>query len=414
MGYKYALSVTSQAAFCSTPIRLDSYNACQFGCAFCFAKSRGGNIFPSKLEVADAESLQRRFLRIRSGKLQSALDELLSSRVPIQLGGMTDPFSPWETKLRATLGLLQVLSREDYPTIISTKSVLVAEKPYLELIRDGNFYVRFSLTGASQDLATELEAGVPAAYERLNAMAELSKAGIPVSARVQPIIYGHEESTKQILLEAANSGARHVAVEHLKVPVERSLTQSKALERVLPHIKDRYLDLGARRVGREYVLPPARKLDGHEYLSSAARKLGIRYGYADNEFLLRNAFQSCCNGADLFLRDASIFKANILGLLKEGTQPERKFTRLQTKTLPSFPIDNYLNSRSRASVEEEMSPGERWRSLLRQKWNAKSWRGGPLSFWRVAETGRTDELGDKIFEIQDPTALSALRDGITA
>ncbi|MEM8575707.1 MAG: radical SAM protein [Pseudomonadota bacterium] len=404
MTYKYALSITSQASFCSTPIRLDTYSACQFGCAYCFAKSRGGNISKSQLNIASARVLKERLKRVRNGKAASALDVLLQMRVPIQLGGMTDPFSPWEEQHRASLELLRVLQEDYYPTLISTKSLIPSLKGYAEILRDGNFYVRISFTGATPDKATALEAGVPSSSDRFRAIEKLSNMGIPVSTRLQPLIPGQEEASARIIQSAANAGAKHVSVEYLKVPLENSMAQTRSLDRALPGIRDVYRNNGARRVGREYTLPPENKILGHELLSNSARALGIVYGYADNEFLLRNSFRSCCNAADLFLENAGAFDANILGVMKRGKGRQRKLLTLKEQEIPQFPMDNYLNSRSRPRLSKDATAKERWLSLLREKWNAPPWRGGPASFWQVHDTGERDIRGDKVFEIRDPLA----------
>ena len=106
--YKHALSITSQLPFCSVPLRLDTYSDCQFSCAFCFAKSRGGNLGNAPRTIANIGAIGNRLKRIAAGTIRSALDEMLEKRVPIQFGGMTDPFSPWELKIKATAEALKL------------------------------------------------------------------------------------------------------------------------------------------------------------------------------------------------------------------------------------------------------------------------------------------------------------------
>jgi len=403
MSYKHFISITSQLPFCSTPIRLDAYNSCQFGCTYCFAKSRGGNIASSKAELAKADLLSSRLRRVSKGNVSSALDEFLFMRVPIQFGGMSDPFSPWEEKHRATLRLLEVLKDFDYPTIISTKGTLFASDEYARLMRDGNFYVRVSITGAAHRVAGHLEAGVPDISSRLNALGRLASMGIPTSVRLQPIIPGHESSAAELLYGLAATGVRHVSGEYLKLPVEHSRSQSLSLERSLPGIRQSFERLGAVRVGREYVLPAQSKIIGHELLETTATELGLVYGYADNEFLLRNRFSACCNASDLFLRNASVFRSNILGILKSTKDAEAvKLSWLPETGLPAFPLDTYLNSRSRPKVAPGTSSKERWIALLRGKWNSSGWRGGPASFWMVEDTNEVDQNGDKVYALRDP------------
>ena len=411
MAYKYYLSVTSQAPFCSTPLRLDAYSACQFGCAYCFAKSRGGNISSSQLRIADAKTLQDRLARVRRGELCSALDELLARRVPIQFGGMTDPFSPWELRHSASLSLLSVLCDDDYPTLISTKSTIPALAEYADVLSRGNFYIRFSITGADEGLTRELEAGVASPTERLAALGTLAQKGVATSVRLQPLIVGHEDAAVDIIRAASEHGAKHVSAEYLKLPVEKALSQAKSLDRVLPRIRSEYISKGARRVGREYLLPAEEKLAGHEKLAVAANDVGLLYGYADNEFLLRNNFTSCCNASDQFLRGTSMFQGNILSTIKSSACSDIRFVELNLDHVTEFPMDNYLNSRSRVKLPSSATPKERWIALLRKKWNAPSWRGGPASFWGIVDTGKVDQNGDKIFKNIDTQSQQSLSSG---
>ncbi|MEO1551270.1 MAG: hypothetical protein AAFR93_12705 [Pseudomonadota bacterium] len=342
------------------------------------------------------------------GEIRSALDELLARRVPIQFGGMTDPFSPWELRHRASLALLSVLRDDDYPTLISTKSTIPAQAEYADLLKGGNFYVRFSITGADEGLASELEAGVVSPTERLIALGTLSQLGVATSVRLQPLVIGHEEAAVTIIRKASEYGAKHVSAEYLKLPVEKALNQAKSLDRVLPHIRSEYEARNARRVGREYLLPAEEKLIGHEKLAFAATDSGLLYGYADNEFLLRNKFAACCNASDQFLREASVFRGNILSIIKSSGRSEIKFTELIRDQVTDFPMDNYLNSRSRAKLAPTATARERWIALLRNKWNAPSWRGGPASFWGIVETGDFDRNGDKVFKNVDTQSQQRL------
>jgi DNA repair photolyase len=107
--YKHFATISSQVYFCSSPIRLDSYNRCQFGCTYCFSRSRSFDTSRPGLTVANPAAFSDRMARVSQGKIQSAFDEFLAARVPIQLGGLQDPFGSIELKHQVTLELLRVL-----------------------------------------------------------------------------------------------------------------------------------------------------------------------------------------------------------------------------------------------------------------------------------------------------------------
>ncbi|MCY3701539.1 MAG: hypothetical protein OXG16_02510 [Rhodospirillales bacterium] len=313
---------------------------------------------------------------------------------------MNDPFSPWEIKRNKTYQTLCVLSEFDYPTILSTKGTIIAESKYARVLAHGNFYVRVSASLVGASLADDLERGVPPLRERLSVCAKLASQNIPVSLRVQPVIPGFEEHISEIVREARSAGVRHITAEYLKLPLERSSRQSMVLERLLPGIYERYRKLGAKRVGRELVLPSTRKIEGLVEFQRRTRQAGLGYGFADNEFLYLNPFRSCCNGADRFLRNARFFEANILGMVKRqylGSQI--RFGLQGGDWLPNDSVFSHLNSRSRGS-HQHLSPRERYIEYLRSKWNGAGIRGGPSDYWGIVDSGEVDEEGNKVFALE--------------
>jgi DNA repair photolyase len=351
--------------------------------------------------MANPDSLRARLERVSRGEINSALDYFLMNRIPIQFGGMTDPFSEWELEHRISLYLLEILKKFDYPTIISTKGSIFGMTEYVDVLQRGNFYIRVSFTGAEPQLAQRLEAGVGDLACRLSAIEALASVGVPISARLQPLIPGHEESAERLMLQAARVGVRHVSVEYLKLPMERVTTQAKILDRELPNIREYFKLHSATRNGREFILPAEEKISGHDYLCEVARSHDIHYGHADNEFLLRNEFLSCCNGADLFLREASFFDTNLLGILRRSKWLKDMRFIVEENRLSEYSLDNYLNSRSRSNLGPAASGSDRWLDFLKKKWNAPSWRGGPTSFWKVMDTGKLDDNGNKIYSYED-------------
>ena len=160
-GYKHFASVSSQVYFCSSPIRLDSYNRCQFGCTYCFSRNRSTDTSAPGLKVANTVAFEHRLARVfYHGQIRSALDEFIQARVPIQLGGVQDPFSGLEFKHRVSLELLQVLRRYNYPTIISTKSTLVTQEPYFSVLKSITSWLDSLPRVYGKNVAATLKSGV--------------------------------------------------------------------------------------------------------------------------------------------------------------------------------------------------------------------------------------------------------------
>ena len=140
------LTLTSQFAFCGLPLRLDTYAGCAFQCKFCFARYRGGATAGETIRPADPASLRRTFGRALIDQKPGILAQFLRRRVPVHFGGMSDPFQPAEQRHRVTRSALEILGRFQYPTVISTRSVMIADAEYLPLLRDFPCVVQFSFS----------------------------------------------------------------------------------------------------------------------------------------------------------------------------------------------------------------------------------------------------------------------------
>src|SRR5581483_852296 len=141
--YKYALGLTSQLYFCSIPLRLDSYNNCAYSCGYCFARTRQGFGRTKTLKFANPDALDKRLEDVTRGLCNSAVVDFLRQRIPIQLGGMSDPFSEAERRHGTSLEVMRVLARHKYPYVISTKGTVLGDQDYVNVLLDSNVYVRF-------------------------------------------------------------------------------------------------------------------------------------------------------------------------------------------------------------------------------------------------------------------------------
>jgi DNA repair photolyase len=112
---------------------------------------------------------------------------LIWSRMPLRLGSMTDCFSEFERQHRLTYRLLSTLSRYCYPYLILTKSALVAEDDYLEVLNSDIAYVQVTITTPYDDQAAVYEPGASSTTERLEAVKRLADAGFYVAVRINPM-----------------------------------------------------------------------------------------------------------------------------------------------------------------------------------------------------------------------------------
>jgi DNA repair photolyase len=405
------LTITSQFSFCGLPLRLDSYAGCGFRCSFCFARFRGGNSFGENIRPANPQALHRIFRRAFDPNTSSdgLLSQFLRRRVPVHFGGMSDPFQPSELRHRVTESFLRALAQFTYPTVLSTRSTLVAAEPYLSLLKKiEHLVVQFSFCSTRDRVAKQFEPYSPPPSELLAAMAAISESGIKVTCRWQPYIPSFSEPASEFASRVSSTGCRHIALEHLKVPVERNHALWTQLTTAAQRdFHSEYKAANALRDGREFVLPSIAKLPAILEAAKAARSCKMTFGAADNEFQYISDADCCCSGVDQFPGFENWFKHQIGYAVRKCRGTRITYDSVSREWAPTGSIDRFLNSRSRLSSRSEL-PGT-LRDHVRGRWNSSSAPGCPASFYGVAMTNQTTSSGLKAYS-WDQELLRSLRD----
>lgn len=199
---------------------LNPYRGCEHGCIYCFARPYHeylgfscGLDFETKLMAKpDAAQLLRA--------------ELASPRwnpEPIVMSAITDIYQPIEHKLGIARQCLQVMADCGQPVTTMTKSALVLRDIDLwsQLASKNAGRVTITLVTLDTDLAQQLEPRASSPMGRIRAIRELTKAGIPVSVNIAPIIPGLTDTELPAILKAvAEAGARSAAWVLLRLPYQ--------------------------------------------------------------------------------------------------------------------------------------------------------------------------------------------------
>ncbi|MGH8017122.1 MAG: PA0069 family radical SAM protein [Opitutaceae bacterium] len=197
---------------------LNPYRGCEHGCAYCYARPyheylgfSAGLDFESRIMVKeDAPTLLRSELMRKSWK-----------PAVLAMSGVTDCYQPVERKLEITRGCLEVLLEFRSPVGVISKNRLVARDADVlgELARLGAARVTLSITTLDAELARELEPRTSSPRDRLEAIRELTAAGVPVCVNVAPIIPGlNDHEIPGILEAAARAGAVGAGWTMLRLP----------------------------------------------------------------------------------------------------------------------------------------------------------------------------------------------------
>jgi DNA repair photolyase len=199
---------------------INPYRGCEHGCTYCYA--RPAHAFVGLSPGIDFES--KLFAKLNAAeRLREELGDPNYEPATIALGANTDPYQPIERTYRITRQILEVLNDCNHPVGIVTKSALVLrDLDILKPMAEKNLVkVAISVTTLDPKLARAMEPRAPTPAKRLHALEILSKAGIPTTVMVAPIIPALNDSEIEAILKAASAaGVESAGYVLLRLPLE--------------------------------------------------------------------------------------------------------------------------------------------------------------------------------------------------
>ncbi len=263
---------------------INPYRGCEHGCVYCFA--RPTHSYMGLSPGLDFES--KLFAKPDAAKL---LEKELSREGyqprTIAIGTNTDPYQPVERQWRIMREILEVLEARNHPVGIVTKSALVTRDIDIlaRMAERGLAKVALSVTTLDRMLARTMEPRASTPTKRLEAIRQLSEAGIPASVMVAPIIPGLTDPEIERILDSARAaGAREAGYVLLRLPLEVAPIFKDWL---LRHYPDRYRHVmslvRAMRGGKDYDSEWGKRMKGSgpyawqigRRFEIAAKRLGL-------------------------------------------------------------------------------------------------------------------------------------------
>ena len=247
-----AKSILNKSGLPASDWDINPYNGCQFGCMYCYAAQiarwhhpgeEWGSFLDVKINAPELLKIELEKLEIKFNKKDFGF---------IFFSSITDPYTGLEAKYQLTRKCLEVLADFGYEggIGIQTKSPLVLKDIDI-LKRLKNVQVGFTVTTLDDKVSRFLEVAAPPVSARIQAIKELTAAGISTYAFIGPILPHFVNSQKeinQLLDELQSAGVTEVWFEHINL-------SSKIKARLFEYLK----------IEAPELIPEFEKADNREY-----------------------------------------------------------------------------------------------------------------------------------------------------
>jgi len=196
----------------------------------------------------------------------------------IALGTATDPYQPAERRYEVTRGILEEFARHrGFDLGIVTKSDLIARDLDLlrEVSRNNSLSIHVTVTTLNVELARILEPRAPRPDLRLDAVRQLSEAGLNVGVSCSPVLPGITDSSvdlEAVVRAAAAAGAGHIFAGPLFLKPCSAAVFLPFLEQHFPHLVENY----RQRYRHRAFLPPSYGKHIAQLITQFRQKYGIK------------------------------------------------------------------------------------------------------------------------------------------
>jgi DNA repair photolyase len=210
----------------------------------------------------------------------------------ISISNSSDPYPRLEATEGLTRSCLEILAESNCRIQIITKSNLVTRDD--DLLKRVPATVALTITTDDDNLAKILEPCAPSPTQRLRAAQDLTKAGIPVSVRIDPIIPNLNDQPQKLISTLANIGVKHLTCSTYKAKADNWMRLAQAMPKVMEHLKPLYFQEG-EKIGGSALLPRDYRFKILKGIGDLADANGMKFGVCREGLTQLNT--STCDGS---------------------------------------------------------------------------------------------------------------------
>lgn len=268
----------SKLCTCPPKLTFNPYTGCDHCCIYCYASSYIPRFFHCRAKANVVSQLKSESVNLKG--------EVIS------ISNSSDPYPTIEEHEKLTRRCLEVLSEVNCRIQIITKSTLVVRD--VDLLKKVPSMVALTITTIDDGIAKVLEPNAPPPSARIKAAEKLIEAGIPVAARVDPIIPYVNDETENLIEELACIGVKQITCSTYKVKADNWQRLNFAMPEVAEKLKPLYFE-GGEKIGRYLYLPTQLRLKLLENVAAQAKKYGMAYSVCREGFSHLNS--AICDGS---------------------------------------------------------------------------------------------------------------------
>jgi len=175
---------------CLYAFEVDTYGrGCVHDCVYCYAKAEltvhgyWNKPFPMPVDLTE---IWKVFYTVFETTKKSKWRDILEKKIPVRIGSMSDSFMWMDKKYKVTQEFLKMLDYYQYPYIIFTRSDLIAQDQYIDLLNPDLCSIQMSIASTNDELNKLIEPGTPSAKRRLIALKKLVQNGFWTTVRMNP------------------------------------------------------------------------------------------------------------------------------------------------------------------------------------------------------------------------------------
>jgi DNA repair photolyase len=193
----------------------------------------------------------------------------------ISISNSSDPYPRVEATEGLTRRCLEILAESNCRIQIITKSNLVTRDD--DLLRRVPATVALTITTDDDSLAKILEPFAPSPSQRIRAVQDLIKAGIPVSVRIDPIIPMVNDQPQKLIATLTCIGVKHITCSTYKAKADNWMRLTVAMPQVAEKLKPLYFVQG-EKIGGSALLPKELRYKILKGIRDLAGANGLKFG----------------------------------------------------------------------------------------------------------------------------------------